>query len=166
MTARMPTRPGRMRDAAASAAKGVSWVSLVAATTLGLGGVDRVRARISAGPEVAAEGGAIRLIVQAYAKGSLAPDTLPGEHARPLGSTQRAVTAEELVSGVAVDLVQVADSGEESNGAPVVVAWLERGAPNLEFDALRARPSKDAFYGTAQRSEPSVATRVVLSRKV
>jgi len=45
------------------------------------------------------------------------------------------------------------------------VAWVERGRANLDFDALEARPTADAFYGVAATAkELSVATPVVLKR--
>jgi hypothetical protein len=47
---------------------------------------------------------------------------------------------------------------------PVVVAWVERGVPNLEFDALRARPTEGAVVGVTRSSKAS-GTRVVLSRR-
>jgi hypothetical protein len=50
--------------------------------------------------------------------------------------------------------------------APVIVAWVERGKPDLEFDALEARPSNDAVYGVAAAGEQALATPVVLSRRL
>ena len=148
------------RAAAASAASSVSWLALVAATTLGLGHLARVRAEISAEPGLAAadaDGVAYRLIVQSYEPDSVGADQLPAHHARPLASTQRAITAEELENGVAVDMVQLGE--ERPDGAPVVVAWVERGAPDLELDAMSARPTSDAFYGVSRDA------RVVLKRR-
>jgi hypothetical protein len=76
---------------------------------------------------------------------------------------QRAVTREELARGVAVDVLGVSSRGES---APVIVAWVERGRPNLEFDALEARPNDDAVYGVASASvESTRATPVVMSRR-
>jgi len=141
----------------AVAATGASWIALVAATTIGLGHVARVRAEISAEPgsEVGPE--SYRLIVQSYAPKSVGADERPANHARPLASTQRAITAEELKKGVAVDIVQLGE--EQGLGSEVVIAWIELGAPDLEFDAMRARPSQDAFYGVGHGGE-----RVVLKR--
>jgi hypothetical protein len=142
----------------------VSWFALVAATTLGAGTVHHVRAAVSADTRtlVASEVG-YRLIVQSYAPESFGAGALPTVHARPLASTQRAVTREELARGIAVDVVGVTTSDR----APVIVAWVERGKPNLEFDALRARPSQDAVYGVALgEDDPESATPVVLSRRL
>jgi hypothetical protein len=144
----------------------VSWFALVAATTIGAGALHHVRAAVSADARAleASEVG-YRLVVQSYAAESfLTGARLPTVHARPLASTQRAVTREELARGVAVDVVGVSATDDR---APVIVAWVERGKPNLEFDALRARPSQDAVYGVAfGESAPGSPTPVVLSRKM
>jgi len=148
---------------AAQAAAGASWLALVAATTVGVGSLHRVRAAVSVDArKLAHSGGGYRLIVQSYAPKSFGAQDLPAQRARPLGSTQRAVTREELARGVAVDVLGVSEAGED---ASVIVAWVERGKPDLEFDALQARPSEDAYYGVAPANEPVGATPVVLSRR-
>lgn len=145
-TARRTSRtPGVLATATASA----SWMALVAATTLGGGvAIQRVRAAVSADPrqlDDSLEG--YRLIVQSYAPKSVRAGTgLPTPHARPLASTQRAITREELARGVAVDVVGL---DEQPDDAPVIVAWVERGQPDLEFDALGARPPADGCYASA-----------------
>ncbi len=157
--------------AAVSVATGASWLALVAATTLGLGQVGRVRAEISA-DQLAVDDGdagqAYRLIVQSYSPEAVGADHLPGEHARPLASTQRAITPEELQRGVAVDIVQISDDAEPIEAAPIVVAWIERGQPDLDFDGLEARPRADTFYGVGRSSlpelDPGNPARVVLKR--
>jgi hypothetical protein len=146
---------------------GVSWVALVAATTLGIASVHRVRAAVSADPRElgdAREG--YRLIVQSYAPSSLGSGQLPGGRARPLASTQRSITAGELARGVAVDFLGLETSAPSAGEAPVIVAWVERGAADLAFDGFEARPAADAFYGVAASSDPSVAktTPVILKR--
>ncbi len=146
-------------------ARAVSWLALVAATTAGVGLVHRVRAAVSA--DIRALGRSeigYRLIVQSYAPESLGSRELPTLRARPLASSQRAVTVEELQRGVRVELLGVTSTGD---AMPVIVAWVERGRPDLEFDALEARPSKDAVYGVAAAatSEPAQATPIVLSRR-
>jgi hypothetical protein len=144
-------------------------MALVAATTLGLGNIEHLRAEISAEPSAAAVGAeaarAYRLIVQSYAPESLEGE-LPGERARPLSSVQRAVTQEELYRGVAVDLVQIRDDGELVERAAVVVAWVEEGQPDLEFDGMTARPRPNAVYGIAKLQENGELSpaRVVLRR--
>jgi len=101
-----------------------------------------------------------RLIVQSYASNSVAADEVPGANHRPLASVQRAVTAEELAQGIAVDVLQLGESSGEH--APMIVAWVEHGAPDLELDALRARPSGEVVYGAGQSSAGSA--QIVLRR--
>ncbi len=144
-----------------TAATGASWMALLAATTIGIGTIQRVRAEVSA--DIHGIGGAgrdgYRLIVQSYPRASLAQGDLPNAKVRPLGSAQRAITLEELKHGVSVDVVGVGETPAED---AVVVAWVERGKPDLEFDALRARPSDDAVYGTA---DAQATAQVVLNRR-
>lgn len=151
-----------VRVAVGSAAAGASWMALVAATTVGLATVQRVRAEVSvdAGAFPTELSDEYRLIVQSYSAGSLV-DGVPVAHARPLASTQRSVTAEELSRGVAVDVVDV---GERADDSAVIVAWIESGAPNLEFDGRRARPARGAPIGIAQSAGDAQA-HIVLSRK-
>lgn len=118
----------------------VTWLALLAATTLGAGELDQVRAWVSGGLD---GGDSYRLVVQTYAPQSVDAQGRLSPRARPLGSMQRAVTAEELSRGVPVSVVQVR-AGEAE---PVLVAWVERGAPNLELDALTARPLPEALIG-------------------
>jgi hypothetical protein len=95
-------------------------------------------------------------------------DERPQAFAHPLASVQRAISAEELEKGVAVDIVQLGESASEDAVARggerrprVVVAWIERGAPDLDFDALQARPAPDAFYALAVADD----ARLVLRRR-
>ena len=147
---------------AAKAAAGVSWLALVAATTVGVESLHRVRAAVSVDARALASDVGYRLVVQSYAPESFVGNDLPAHGARPLGSIQRAVTREELARGVAVEVLGVSAAGRN---APVIVAWVERGKPDLEFDALRARPSNDAVYGVAATGEQALATSVVLTRR-
>ncbi|HYP75532.1 MAG TPA: hypothetical protein VER12_06250 [Polyangiaceae bacterium] len=143
-----------------SAAASASWMALLAATSLGAVSVERMRAEVSAQDLAAPTSAGYRLIVQSYASNSVAANQLPGVNHRPLASAQRAVTAEELAHGVAVDVLQIDENSSEH--APVIVAWLEHGAPDLELDALRARPSREAVYGVSQSSAGSA--QIVLRR--
>jgi hypothetical protein len=145
-----------------SAAAGASWMALLAATSLGAVSVERMRAEVSAQDLAAATSAGYRLIVQSYSRESVGADQLPGASHRPLASAQRAVTAEELAHGVAVDVLQI-DQAKAGEHAPIIVAWIEHGAPDLEFDALRARPSRSAVYGVAQTSAGSA--QIVLRRQ-
>jgi hypothetical protein len=148
---------------ASSAAVGASWMALVAATTIGLGHLDRVRAEVSADTgALGTAGGRYRLVVQSYASASMAAGKLPGLGHKPLASAQRSVTAEELSRGVAIDVLRV---GELVDPRQVIVAWIEQGEANLEFDGAEARPSESAMYG-ASESRDLGAARVVLKARV
>lgn len=144
-----------------SAATGASWMALLAATSLGAVSVERTRAEVSAQDLAAATSAGYRLIVQSYSPSSMTENQLPSANHRPLASVQRAVTAEELARGIAVDVLQINESSSEH--APLIVAWLEHGAPDLELDALRARPSRGAVYGVARTSSGSA--QIVLRRQ-
>lgn len=144
---------------ASSAAVGASWMALVAATTMGLGHVDRVRAEVSADTAKLGVGsGRYRLVVQSYARESVSADSLPSSRQKPLASAQRSVTAEELSRGVAVDVLRV---GEQLDPSQVIVAWIEQGEANLEFDGAEARPGAHSLYGASESREFGSA-RVVL----
>jgi hypothetical protein len=148
----------------------VSWVALVAAATLGIGGAHVVRAAVSADPrELGDSRDGYRLIVQSYAPSSLGSGQLPAGRARPLASTQRAITAEQLARGVSVDMLGLPKAGVVTQEAPVIVAWVERGRADLDLDGFEARPGADAFYGVAATGggvSPASATPVVLKRRV
>lgn len=143
---------------ASSAAVGASWMALVAATTMGLGQVDRVRAQVSADTASLGTSGRYRLVVQSYERDSVPSGNMPNARQKPLASAQRSVTAEELSRGVAVDVLRV---GESLGDSQVIVAWIEQGEANLEFDGAEARPSAAALYG-ASDSRDVGAARVVL----
>lgn len=143
-------------------------MALVAATTLGIGGVQRVRAAVSADPRELGDAENYRLIVQSYAPSSLGSGQLPGGRARPLASTQREITRAELARGVSIDMLGLDKSGAPALEAPVIVAWVERGRADLAFDGFEARPAADAFYGiatTASAQSPASATPIVLKRR-
>jgi hypothetical protein len=147
---------------ASSAAVGASWMALVAATTIGLGELDRVRAEVSADTAALGQSGErYRLVVQSYAQGSVVAGSVPGSRQKPLASAQRSVTAEELSRGVAVDVLRVGPSADPSQ---VIVAWIEKGEADLEFDGAEARPSAAALYGASEARELGSA-RVVLKRQ-
>jgi len=136
-------------------------MALLAVTSLGAVSVERMRAEVSAQDLAAATGAGYRLIVQSYAPDSVAANQLPGANHRPLASAQRAVTAEELAQGVAVDVLQFDENSGEH--PPMIVAWIEHGAPDLELDALRARPTRAAVYGVSQSSAGSA--QIVMRRQ-
>lgn len=144
---------------ASSAAVGASWMALVAATTMGLGHLDRVRAQVSADTgALGTAGSRYRLVVQSYERDSVPSGNVPNARQRPLASAQRWVTAEELSRGVAVDVLRV---GEGISSSQVIVAWIEQAEADLEFDGAEARPSLAALYGASDSKELGDA-RVVL----
>lgn len=125
-------------------------MAILAATTLGVEtAAATVHAEVrvvDAGARSLRPGGEYRLIVQTYDR----DPSVPG--AKPVGSAQRAVTAAELRRGVRIDLVELraAEAAGDNEGEPVLVAWLERGRPDLEFDARMARPPVDGLLGRVQ----------------
>jgi hypothetical protein len=144
-------------------------MALLAAATFGPVQFGSIRAQVSVEPGQGMSDsyqGGYRLIVQSYDERALATGRLPTESARPLASTQRAITAEELKRGVLVNVVQL-DEDATGQRPSVVLAWVEPGPPNLEFDALLARPGPEAFYGSTLLAAHTgaVPARIVLSRQ-
>lgn len=119
-----------------------SWLALLAATTLGAGEFDQIRAHVSGG--LIGEQ-SFRLVVQTYARSAVDAAGRVAPRVRPLGSMQRSITADELSRGVSVSVVQVRQGAD----SPVIVAWVEPGEPNLELDALTARPHAEALVGVS-----------------
>lgn len=111
-----------------------SWTSLVA-TTMGLDAFGRLRIIVRA-KSVGLERG--RLVVQAFDKA--------GSEARPLASAQRAVNREDLFDGVEITL----HPNDESMSGHHVLAWIEPGEPDLEYDGLRAKPKAPISLGRAR----------------
>ena len=143
-------------------AESASWLALVAATSLGIAHAETVRAEIKLPPEVLESGGRYRLIVQSYdtlGRKSLIPS------GRPRASTQRTVTPADLVDGVRIDLIELGD--EEASSERRVIAWVEPGEADLEFDARRAKPMPGSFYGVAPSgNESRESVEIVLDRRV
>jgi hypothetical protein len=154
----MATKRRAPKAIARTAAAG-SWLALLAATTLG-DGADTLHAEVRATGLSRSE--AYRLVVQSYDQVEFGR---PGPAARPVGSTQRAVTADELRQGVKVNLLELRASAGEAS-APLVVAWIEAGAPDLEFDGRRARPQPGSMYGSVRRAARQDAVRISLDRVV
>ena len=134
-------------------------MALLAATTLGSDvAAESVHAVIKAG-EQELKGDAFRLIVQSYDAGAAA---LRAGRAKPVGSIQRVVSAEELKSGIRVDFVELRD-GERSDDAkrPLVVAWLEAvRTVDYDLDAREARPVPGSVCGFAHRNTTDVNIRL------
>jgi hypothetical protein len=136
------------KQASLRPAAAASWIALVAATTLG-DAAAAVRAEVRA--DGLSAGRVYRLVVQSFERGS---SQGPGRDARPIASVQRAVTGDELRQGVHVSLVELRSSAasQAPGGTPVVMAWVEAGEPDLEFDGRTARPRPGSVYGVAKRA--------------
>lgn len=145
------------------ASAAASWMALLA-TTIGPKYYGRVRAQISADGLSSQPGRNYRLVAQAYRAASVPAGVVPGQRARPLGSAQRSVTVEQLRKGVALDIVQLGDESG-AHESPVVLAWIEPGEPDLEYDARRARPGPEAVValGRGRLDGGSGETCVVLN---
>ena len=154
------SQPNAKRRAVAESA---SWLALVAATSLGISHAETVRAEIRLPPEVLESEGRYRLIVQSYdtlGRASLIPS------GRPRASTQRTVTPADLVDGIRIDLIELGDE-EATRTERRVIAWVEPGEANLEFDARRAKPMPGSVYGVAPSgNEESHAVEIVLDRRI
>ena len=141
-------------------AESASWLALVAATSLGIPHAETVRAEIKLPPEAFESGGRYRLIVQSYdtlGRASLIPS------GRPRASTQRTVTPADLVDGVRIDLIEL---GEGESAGRRVIAWVEPGEADLEFDARRAKPTPGSFFGVAPSgNERRESIEIVLDRR-
>jgi hypothetical protein len=141
-----------------------SWLALVAATSLGIAYAETVRAEVKLTGDVLASGGRYRLIVQSYDRLDRA-STIPAS-VRPRASAQRAVTADDLARGIRIDLIELGEK-EAARDQGVLVAWVEPGEANLEFDARRARPTPGSLYGIAESSPPGgQSVEIVLDRRL
>ncbi len=153
-TTKKPSRAARTATAG-------SWLALLAATTLG-DGANTLRAEVRAdvGPS---DGSMYRLVVQSYDRSD---GTVPSRDSRPVGSMQRSVTAEELRQGVQVNLLEIRDAMAPGAGGqtPFVVAWIDTGASEFEFDARRARPGRGNVYGVVSRNAQQGAVQISLDR--
>jgi hypothetical protein len=154
-----PRKPNTKRRVVVESA---SWLALVAATSLGIPHAETVRAEIKLPPEALESGGRYRLIVQSYdtlGRASLIPS------GRPRASTQRTVTSADLADGVRIDLIELGE--EASRLERRVIAWVEPGEADLEFDARRAKPMPGSFFGVAPSgNEMNDAVEIVLDRRV
>lgn len=156
---RISSKPDNQAPARTALKTAVSWMSLVAATTAGIGPTATVRTCVRA--DVADELGELRLVVHSYLAEQLGGRTVPNLSDKPVSSTQRAVTAEELRRGVMVDVIQPA-AAAGSGECPLVVAWVERGRANLDFDALLARPRPGVPKGCAKARGRADALRATV----
>jgi hypothetical protein len=167
MTTRLmkKAKPPQAKTKRRPVAESASWLALVAATSLGVAHAETVRAEIKLPPDSLDSGGRYRLIVQSYdtlGRANLIPTSV-----RPRASTQRTVTPADLVDGVRIDLVELLEK-EVSVLGRSVIAWIEPGEANLEFDARRARPTPGSFYGVAPSSahDASDSVEIRLDRRM
>jgi hypothetical protein len=139
-------------------------MALLASTALGIESADTVRAEVTSTEDLV-ESGSYRLVVQSY---DAEIGHVPGHRARPVGSVQRAVTGAELRQGVSVSLLELRQAAAvDSKGRePVVVAWVEDGKPDLEFDARMARPRPGSVYGSVRRGARQGRVQICLTRKI
>lgn len=151
--------PKKKRRAIAGPA---SWLALVAATSLGVAYAETVRAEIKLPREAVTPGSRYRLVVQSYDhRGPLT--TIPPSIA-PRGSAQRAVTSDELVRGISMELIELGERRPDNRAGGVVVAWLEAGEGDLDFDAREARPLPDSFFGAASSLPDAQPVEILLAR--
>jgi hypothetical protein len=164
MAARKRTRLQAVASLRSGDSRG-SWMALLGATTLG---VDTATATVHAEVRLdatdlasLAEDKNYRLIVQSYDSEGADGRT------KPVGSVQRAISKADLRAGVRVDLFELRSlvpPSSECARKPIVVAWIEAGQPNLEYDGRMARPPKGGVFGRARR-DASPHVRILLSRR-
>jgi len=133
-------------------------MALLAATTLGSEvAAEPVHAEVRVEGEL--KGDSFRLIVQSYDAKAAA---LRAGRAKPVGSMQRLVSAEELKNGIRVDFVELRDGERaEDDKRPLVVAWLEPVRDGTyDLDAREARPRAGSVCGYAHRSAADVKIRL------
>jgi hypothetical protein len=125
-------------------------------TTLG-DAADTLRAEVRAAG--LSGGGVYRLVVQSY--------DATGRDARPVGSVQRSVSADELRQGVNVNLLELRQGAAPTAQlqSPLVVAWIEAGEPDLEFDGRNARPSPGSVYGVVKRGVTQGVVQITLDKR-
>jgi hypothetical protein len=126
---------------------GCSWLSLLASSSLGVQRVETTATEVRVEHAKLARG-PMRLVVQTFEEGS-APN------ARPITSAQRSVTADELRQGVKMNLVDLSSVSRRAGGAQVL-AWVEPGDANLEYDGRKARPGHDSLVGVGRSTHGPV----------
>jgi hypothetical protein len=139
---------------------GSSWMAILAATTLGAVGASTVRASVRADLPGLSGDDTFRLVVQTYHARDGRP---PRRGARPIGSMQRRVSVAELRAGIQVSVLELQTDLDEE--LPVVVAWIDDGEADLEFEGRLARPSSGSIYGSARRRGQSPVS-ISLTKKI
>ena len=121
-----------------------SWTWLLAVTEWGLSGLGRSRVRVHQRVTHTSPEG-LRLVVQSYRECDVIAGR-PRPYARPLASAQRSVSSDQLHFGVQLDLVNF----EGDDDDVVVIAWMEDGDSDLDFDGLQARPPRSARWAAVE----------------
>jgi hypothetical protein len=137
-------------------------MALLAVTTLG-NAANTLRAEVKADHSWISDSRTYRLVVQSYDAHS---GRIPSRKTKPIGSLQRAVTGAQLRRGVHVDLLELRGPNDDPGEVPMVVAWIEKGEPDLEFDGRRARPRPGSVYGLAKRSAEQEYIQISLNRQL
>ena len=141
-----------------------SWLALVAATSLGIAHAETLRTEVKLSRPALTSGGRYRLIVQSYDRLDRV-SSIPS-FVRPRASAQRAVTADDLARGIRIDLIELMEK-EVRAGQGVVVAWVEPGEADLEFDARRARPTPGSLFGVAESNgDRQSSVEILLDRRL
>jgi hypothetical protein len=122
-----------------------SWTSLLADISTGITGLGRRRVRVHQRMAHTSSHEGLRLVVQSYRERDVSAGR-PRPYARPLASAQRAVSSDQLHFGVQLDLVQF----EVDDDDVVVIAWMEEGDTDLDFDGLQARPPRSARWAAVE----------------
>lgn len=151
---------GKLRRHSGKVIGSASWMALLAAASLGGIRAETVRAQIRVPPNAVTSGQRYRLVVQSY---DPVPEGNGSGRSRGLrGSMQRAVTGEDLVQGIAVDLLELSQGTEEQRQRGVVIAWAEPGEPDLEFDGRAARPTAGSVFGRSVTPSALSPVEIVL----
>jgi len=62
-----------------------------------------------------------------------------------------------------VNLVELREAADNQDGS--VVAWIEAGKPDLEFDGRTAKPLPGSMYGLAKRAPGASSVQIRLTRR-
>lgn len=128
---------------------GRSWLSLLASSSLGVERLATVEVEVVLGASRLGQG-PFRLIVQTFG-GKNDP--------RPIGCSQRMVTAADLKRGVRLSLIELGSNGSDE---PYVVAWVEAGDRALELDGRRARPGQGSLVAMTRATRGKNPIRLTL----
>jgi len=137
-----------------------SWTALLAATTLGVAGASLIHANVRTDAQLD-ERLRYRLVVQSHNRGT---GNTARNQDRPIASIQLEVTPAQLRDGVRVGLVELQPTGEPRDVRPTtLLAWVEEGRADLEFDGLRARPQPGSMTGTAPSGGSKTAIQILVA---